>query len=75
MSFLDAPYVQRSIEEAEFLKARLLNQTEIVLNTKGEDLQVALDYFHTLYALVEKEHMLIRSLHALRRHGRPHCGI
>ena len=58
MSFLDAPYVQRSMEEAEFLKARLLNQTEIVLNTKGEDLQVALDYLHTLYALVEKEHML-----------------
>lgn len=58
MSFLDAPYVQRSIEETEFLRARLLNQTEIVLNTKGEDLQVALEYLHTLYALVEKEHAL-----------------
>ena len=58
MSFLDAPYVQRSIEETEFLRARLLNQTEIVLNTRGEDLQVALEYLHTLYALVEKEHAL-----------------
>ena len=58
MSFLDAPYVQRSIEETEFLRARLLNQTEIVLSTKGEDLQAALEYLHTLYALVEKEHAL-----------------
>ena len=58
MSFLDAPHVKRVIEEADFLRDRLLNQTQIVLNTKGEDKEAAIEYLHTLYALVEKEHSL-----------------
>ena len=58
MSFLDAPNVKRSIEEANFLRERLIEQTEIVLNTRGEDGEVATEYLHTLYALVEKEHLI-----------------
>ena len=58
MSFLDAPHVKRSIEEAAFLRDRLIEQTEIVLNTRGEDKEVAAEYLHTLYALVEKEHLI-----------------
>lgn len=58
MSFLDAPHVKRSIEEATFLRNRLIEQTENVLNTRGEDKEVALEYLHTLYALVEKEHLI-----------------
>jgi len=46
------------MEEMDFLRNRLLKQTEIVLNTRGEDLQVALEYLHTLFAVVEKEHLL-----------------
>jgi len=58
MSFLDAPHVKRAIEEANFLRRRLDNQTQIVLETGAADEQIALEYLHTLYATVEKEHQL-----------------
>jgi len=58
MSFFDAPHVKRAIEEANFLRRRLDNQTQIVLKTQGQDEQVALEFLHTLYATVEKEHQL-----------------
>ena len=58
MSFFDAPHVKRAIEEANFLRRRLDNQTQIVLETGAADEQIALEYLHTLYATVEKEHQL-----------------
>ena len=58
MGFLDSPQVKQSIEEAEFLRARLAELTELVNESKGTDLEVALEYLHTVYGLVEKEHSL-----------------
>jgi hypothetical protein len=58
MSFLDSPQVKQGLEEAHFLRERLIKQTEIVMLTQGEDLEIALEYLHTLYALIEKEHGL-----------------
>ena len=58
MSFLDSPQVKRGLEEAHFLRDRLIEQTEMVLMTQGEDKELATEYLHTLYALVEKEHGL-----------------
>ena len=62
MSFLNAPYVKRSIEEMEFLRQRLLKQTDIVLNGKVAEQDAALEYLHTLYALADKEHTLYTRL-------------
>jgi hypothetical protein len=58
MGFLEAPHVQRSLEEASFLRERLINLTDRLQESSGLDVQIALEYLHTLYALVEKEHML-----------------
>jgi hypothetical protein len=58
MSFLDSPQVQQGLEEAHFLRERLIRQTEVVMATMGEDKEVAIEYLHTLYALIEKEHGL-----------------
>ena len=58
MRFLDSPEVKRGLEEADFLRERLIKQTEIVLQTQGEDPEFAVEYLHTLYALIEKEHGL-----------------
>ena len=58
MSFLDSPQVQQGLEESNFLRDRLIRQTEIVMATMGEDREVAIEYLHTLYALIEKEHGL-----------------
>ena len=58
MSFLDSPHVKQSMEEAEFLRARLIELSALVSDTRGTDPQVALEYLHTVYGLVEKEHSL-----------------
>ena len=58
MGFLEAPHVQRSLEEASFLRERLINLTDRLQESSGLDVQIALEYLHTLHALVEKEHML-----------------
>ena len=54
---MESPHVQRAIEETYFLRERLIKQMEML--TKGElDLELSLEYMHTLYALVEREHSL-----------------
>ena len=58
MSFFDSPQVKQGIEEAEFLKARLLKQTELIVRSNLDDEELAIEYLHTLYALVDKEHGL-----------------
>ena len=57
MSFMESPHVQRAYEEAIFLRERLLEQMENI--SKGNlDLDASIEYMHTLYALVEREHSL-----------------
>jgi hypothetical protein len=58
MGFFDSPQVKQGIEEAEFLKKRLVEQSELVMQNNMEDEEIAIEYLHTLYALVEKEHGL-----------------
>ena len=58
MSFMESPHVQRAIEETYFLRERLIKQMEILGSGKELDLEMSIDYMHTLYALVEKEHSL-----------------
>ena len=58
MSFLDSPHVKRSIDQINFLRDRVIEQTHVVLNTRGEDKEVAIEYLHSLYALVDQEHNL-----------------
>ena len=58
MSFMDSPHVQRAYEEALFLRERLIKQMETIASGKDLDLDMSIEYMHTLYALVEKEHSL-----------------
>ena len=62
MSFLNAPLVRRAIEEADFLRDRLINLGAVFEQSKGLDKQVALEYCHCLYALIESEHKLYTRL-------------
>ena len=57
MSFMESPHVKRAYEEALFLRERLIKQMEAI--ALGDlDLEQSIEYMHTLYALVEKEHSL-----------------
>ena len=62
MSFLNAPLVKRAFEEADFLRDRLINLTILFEQSKGQDKELALEYCHCLYALIEKEHQLYTRL-------------
>ena len=62
MSFLDSPFVKQSIEEADFLRARLIDLTLVVHESRGADKEVALEYLHCLYGLIEKAHLLYTRL-------------
>lgn len=58
MSFLESPHVKRAFEEALFLRERLIKQTDLLTKGKTLDLDLSIEYMHTLYALVEKEHSI-----------------
>ena len=58
MSFMESPHVQRAYEEAIFLRERLIKQMETIAIGDELDLDMSLEYMHTLYALVDKEHSL-----------------
>ena len=58
MSFLDSPHVKRSYDEAEFLRQRVTELTVLMQNGRENDEQLALEYLHALYGLVEKEHLI-----------------
>ena len=58
MSFLESPHVQRAFEEALFLRERLIKQTDLLTKGKSLDFDLSIEYMHTLYALVDKEHSI-----------------
>ena len=58
MSFLESPHVQRAFEEALFLRERLIKQTDLLMKGRTLDIDLSIEYMHTLYALVEKEHSI-----------------
>ena len=58
MSFLDSPHVKQSMEETEFLRSRLAELSDLLNRSGGTDVEVALEYLHTVYGLVDKEHSL-----------------
>ncbi len=55
----ETPQVKRSFEEALFLRERLEKYAGSIMNHPDKaDQNMILDYFHTLYALVEKEELI-----------------
>ena len=58
---LNTPQVKRAMEEADFLRDRLMNLQE---RLEGSDQagDVHIDYLHTLYALIDKEHSIFTRL-------------
>ena len=58
MSFLEAPHVKIALDEITFLRERLNEQAQIILNVNAYDKDFACEYLHTLYALTDKEHAL-----------------
>ena len=63
MSFMESPFVLRSIEEIEFLQDRVKEIAIIadVSKTYGKEDRIEelhLEFLHCLYALAEKEHNL-----------------
>jgi len=56
---LDTPQIKRALDEVEFLRARLFHLQEQTASLHGRKAkEVMVDYLHTLYALVDKEHNL-----------------
>ena len=58
---LDTPQFNQAMEEAEFLRNRLYKlQDKLELQPHGGDAHV--DYLHTMYALIDKEHSIYTRL-------------
>ena len=58
MSFLESPHVQKALDEITFLRERLNNQAQIILEVDSYDKDFAIEYLHTLYSLSDREHTL-----------------
>lgn len=58
MGFLESPHVQKALDEITFLRERLNDQAQIILEVDSYDKDFACEYLHTLYALSDKEHSL-----------------
>ena len=58
---LDTPQFQQAMEEAEFLRNRLYKLQDRLEGapTRGE---LHVDYLHTMYALIDKEHSIFTRL-------------
>ena len=58
---LNTPFYKRAVEEADFLRSRLFKlQERLVDQPSMSDAHV--DYLHTLYALIDKEHSIFTRL-------------
>lgn len=58
---LNTPQVKRAMEEADFLRDRLMNlQERLEGSSQAGDTHI--DYLHTLYALIDKEHSIFTRL-------------
>ena len=61
---LDTPHYKRAVEEADFLRDRLFHlQEKVQSNPDYGDAHI--DYLHTLYALIDKEHSIYTRLHLI----------
>ena len=61
---LNTPQFQQALEEAEFLRNRLYKLQDRLEGapTRGE---LHVDYLHTMYALIDKEHSIYTRLHLI----------
>ena len=61
MNFTDEPMIQKGLEEIAHLQRMVRDITKIV-EVKGDDVDLAIDYLHVLYACVDKEHNMYTRL-------------
>ena len=58
---LNSPFYKRAVEEADFLRDRLMKlQERLEGSSQAGDTHI--DYLHTLYALIDKEHSIFTRL-------------
>ena len=53
--------IQKGLEEIEFLQRRVMEISN-VLTVKPEDIDLTIEYLHTLYACIDKEHIMYTRL-------------
>ncbi len=61
MNFTDEPMIQKGLGEIAKLQSMVKDLTKVV-EIKGDDLELAIDYLHLLYACVDKEHNMYTRL-------------
>ncbi len=64
MKFMESPFVQRALEEIEYLQDHIKEVSIIFVENMSSDesegvKQLKLEFLHSLYALAEKEHILM----------------
>ena len=66
MKFMESPFVQRALEEIEYLQDHIKEVSIIFVENMDADesesegvKQLKLEFLHSLYALAEKEHILM----------------
>ena len=60
MSFFDEPFINEEINQIDFLRDLVKGLEEAVQKTNNIDL--AVEYWHAMYALVEKQHVVYTRL-------------
>ena len=60
MSYLDEPFISKELAEIEFLQQRTINQH--IFSEESFDLDKTIEYLHTLYALLDKQHVVVTRL-------------
>ena len=60
MSFFDEPFINEEIHQIDFLRDLVKGLEEAVQKTNNIDL--AVEYWHAMYALVEKQHVVYTRL-------------
>jgi len=58
---LNSPFYKRAVEEADFLRSRLFKLQERLTDQPSMS-DAHVDYLHTLYALIDKEHSIFTRL-------------
>ena len=60
MSFFDEPFINEEIQQIDFLRDLVRGLEEAVQKTNNIDL--AVEYWHAMYALVDKQHVVYTRL-------------
>lgn len=60
MNFFDEPFINEEIKQIEFLRDLSIGLEEAVQKTNNTELEI--EYWHALYALVEKQHVVYTRL-------------